>query len=144
MDLSFLIPSKMRRSVLQYFCENADVQVHVRELARQLQTAPQLVYRELINLENWGLLFSFSQGNQRIFTLNTKFACLPAMKELFKAVSEVSNVELTVHQVFDWNKLSKKLDQVKIDPKLAQQLQTKRTQPRAFAEEKMLKKKGLL
>ena len=58
MDLSFLIPSKTRRTVLAYFVANPKATGGVRELAREMGIAPQLAYRELVNLEGWGFLFS--------------------------------------------------------------------------------------
>ncbi|MBL7684951.1 MAG: hypothetical protein JNK65_02820 [Deltaproteobacteria bacterium] len=53
--------------MLQYYVENPEAQVGIRELARELQASPQVAYRELINLENWGFLFSSKRGSQRAF-----------------------------------------------------------------------------
>lgn len=144
MDLSFLIPSKVRRLVLEYFCLNPEAKIHVNALARELKIVPQLVYRELINLENWGMLFSYAQGNQRVYYVNKRFACFVALTDLLRAIQQVNNQEQTVYKVYDWEKLSKKLDQTPVDEALKAGLQTKRTMPRAYIEEKMLKKKGLL
>ncbi len=50
MDLSFLIPSKVRREVLRFFVENPSVEMGVREIARELKFSPQITHRELVNL----------------------------------------------------------------------------------------------
>ena len=62
MDLSFLIPSKVRRKVLAYFVDNPDAQVGIRELARGLKVSPQQAFRELCNLESSGFFFFLKQA----------------------------------------------------------------------------------
>ncbi|HCU23896.1 MAG TPA: hypothetical protein DF383_02675, partial [Deltaproteobacteria bacterium] len=101
MDLSFLIPGKIRRQVLQYFVENPDVQVHIRGLARELGASPQQIYQELLNMEGWGLLFSSSQGNQRVFRVNKKFPLLPPIEDLFRSLKEENSRSYDIVQTFD-------------------------------------------
>jgi hypothetical protein len=144
MDLSFLIPSKIRRRVLEFFVENPELQMGVRELARELQAAPQPVYRELLNLENWGFLFSSRRGNQRAFRLNKKFPFYPPIADLFRRMKEENNREFKVAKVLDWEKLSEEYKKIPVPESLIPGLKAQRTKPRAWAEEKLLKKKGML
>ena len=144
MDLSFLIPSKIRRDVLAYFVENPEAQVYVRELARELKISPQQVYRELLNLESWGLLFSSKRGNQRVFRVNQKFPFYPAITELFRCLDKENNRCLEVVNVLDWEKLSSQYQKIPTPPEIIPGLTTKRRRLRSYDEEKSLKKKGLL
>ena len=140
MDISFLIPSKIRRQVLRYFVENPDVQVHIRQLARELKASPQQTYRELLNLEGWGFLFSSSRGNQRAFRLNKRFYLLPPIQDLFERIQKEEDWEPEVVQTFDFQKRAKQLRKIPIPPELIAGLTSKRTRPRAYAEEKSLER----
>lgn len=144
MDLSFLIPSKVRRAVLQYFVENPEARVYVRELARVLKRSPQVVYRELLNLEGWGFLFSSAQANQRVFRLNPRFPLYPPVSDLYRRLKEENARRSEVIEVLDWEKLRKKYGKIPIPPDLIKGLTAKRVRPRAWAEEKALKRKGML
>lgn len=140
MDLSFLIPSKIRRKVLAYFVENPEAQVYIRELARELKVSPQQAYRELLNLEGWGMLFSSAQGNQRVFRLNKKFPFNPIIKDLFERYKIEQNRKLEVVKTYDFNKEVKRLRKIPVPPELIPGLTSKRKKPRAWAEEKALKR----
>ena len=143
MDLSFLIPSKIRRQVLAFFVQEPDAQVYVRELARELEISPQQVYRELLNLEGWGLLFSSQRGNLRIFRLNKKFTFFPAIKELFEMREKVNKFQTKVVKTYDYNKTTRRLRKIPVPPELIKGLTAKRKKPRAWAEEKTLKKQSI-
>lgn len=140
MDISFLIPSKMRRQVLAYFVENPDVQVHIRELARELKSSPQVVYRELLNLEGWGFLFSSKRGNQRAFRLNQRFFLLPPIQDLFRRINEEKNRKFEIVKTYNLDKEIKRLRKIPVPPELIPGLTSQRTRPRAYAEEKSLAK----
>lgn len=140
MDLSFLIPSKMRRKVLQYFCENPEIKVHVRELARQLEAAPQVVYRELINLENWGMLFAEKQGNQRVYSLNQRFYLLKPIQKLFLLIQEEENREYSIENTYTVKEIVALAKKTKIPESLIAQLQRPRTKPRAYDETILLRR----
>ncbi|MCP5464955.1 MAG: winged helix-turn-helix transcriptional regulator [Deltaproteobacteria bacterium] len=140
MDLSLLIPSDTRRSVLKYFSTNEDAEVYVNELARILELSPQLIYRELIILEEWGYLFSYKRGNQRVFKINDRFVLKDTIKELF----EKSECPLPdISEVFDWSYLKKQYARLTgTDEEKNTHLQ--QNKPRAYQEEKIMKDKGLL
>ncbi|MCC7343510.1 MAG: hypothetical protein IT573_01130 [Deltaproteobacteria bacterium] len=140
MDLSFLIPSKMRRQVLAYFVANPETQVGIRELARELKAPPQAVYRELLNMEGWGFLFSSKRGNQRAFRLNRRFFLLPPIQELFRRLDEEKNRKFTIVKTYNLEKEVKRLRKIPVPPELIPGLTSKRRRPRAYAEEKSLAK----
>ena len=130
MDLSFFIPSKMRRKVLFYFVDDPDSQVYVRELARELKSAPQVVYRELINLENWGFLFSSAQGNQRVFRLNKKFIFYPAIDEIFKLYEIVHTRKVEIIKTYKYEDLVKSIEKIPIPKELEKELKKAPAVPR--------------
>jgi DNA-binding transcriptional regulator YhcF (GntR family) len=144
MDLSFLIPSKIRRAVLAYFVENPDAQVGIRELARELKVSPQLTYRELTNLESWGFLFSSKRGNQRAFRLNQHFPFYPPIRELFARYREEQNRRYDVIKTYDMKELVREIQKVPFPKELIPGLTQPRRKPRSYAEEKTLKRFGQL
>ncbi|MBU1917335.1 MAG: hypothetical protein ABII18_06240 [bacterium] len=139
MDLSFLIPSKSRRCILSFFSNEPTAQVYVHELAKELSMPAQLIYRELINLESWGFLFSFKRGNQRVFQINNKFPLKSAVISLFQ---KQIYPEVEIEQVFQWKTLKQKYNKIP-HPPLKENVR-KQIKPRAFDEEKAMRKKGLL
>ena len=144
MDLSFLIPSKVRRAVLAYFVDNPEAKICIRELARELKLPPQQVYRELLNLEGWGLLFSSKQANQRVFRLNGKFPLYPSVCELFRQYRIEHNRTYKIHKVYNLDDIAGRYENIPVPAELIPGLTAKRKKPRAFAEEKILRKKGML
>lgn len=144
MDLSFLIPSKTRRTVLDYFVKNPDAQVGVRELARGVSLPPQLLHRELTNLESWGFLFSSKVGTTRAFRRNKKFVFNEMIDGIFNKYQELRDNKTEVIQVLDWNKLRKKYQKIPIPEEWIAELKSKRTRPRSYDEEKSLHAKGML
>ncbi len=140
MDLSFLIPSKIRRGVLAYFVGDPEAQVYVRELARELKCSPNQAYRELLNLEGWGMLFSSSRGNQRVFRLNKKFRYFKPICEIFELWDFEKSFEPKIIKTIDYQKMVKRLRKIPVPPELIPGLTSKRKKPRAWAEEKSLKK----
>lgn len=144
MDLSLLIPSKIRRQVLEYFVFNPRAQIHVNGLARVLKAAPQPVYRELINLENWGLLKSFKRGNQRAFYLNQRFVFLEPIEEIFRRREKILSRPPMVTKIYDWQDLARQYDAVAVPAALSRDLERRRQKPRSYEEEILLGKKDLL
>jgi hypothetical protein len=138
MDLSFLIPSKIRRRVLEFWVENPEAQVGIRELSRDMKLSPQQVYRELLNLENWGFLFSSRRGTQRAFRLNKKFPFYPAVSELFRRLKEENSRELKIVKTYNLKEMVRRYRKIPVPPELIPGLTAKRTKPRAWDEEKIL------
>jgi len=144
MDLSFLIPSKVRREVLRFFVENPSAEMGVRELARELKLSPQVTHRELVNLENWGFLFSSKRGNSRAFRVNEKFALYGSIQSLYRAYQAEQNRQYEVLNVLNWDEMQKEYAQIPVPQKLLAGLQAKRTKPRAYMENKIMKRKNML
>lgn len=144
MDLSFLIPSKVRRHVLAYFVDNPDAQAGIREFARELAISPQEAFRELTNLESWGFLFSSKRGNQRAFRLNQRFRFYPPIQDLFTRFKEEQNRRYEVNEVYKMEELVKKIRKIPTPPEMIPKLTEKRRKPRSYDEEKILKRFGQL
>jgi hypothetical protein len=144
MDLSFLIPSKVRRLVLDYFVRNPDAEVGIRELARELKISPQQAFRELCNLESWGMLFSSRRGTERAFRLNQRFPLYASIEDIFRKWRAANENRPSVDRTLDWRKLSAAYDKIPVPPELIPGLTAKRRKPRAYAEEKIMKRKGML
>lgn len=144
MDLSFLIPSKVRRQLLQFFVENPSIEMGGREIAREVNLSPQITHRELVNLENWGFLFSSKKGNSRAFRVNQKFPLYPIIQQLYKTYKAEQERTYEVVNVLNWNDMKKEYSKIKIPKQLIAGLQAKRTKPRAFMESKIMKRKNML
>lgn len=140
MDLSFLIPSKVRRVVLDYFVKYPEAQVGIRELARELKLSPQVTYRELVNLEGWGFLFSSKRGNQRAFRLNRKFPIYSPIRDLFLRDKEERERNYEIVKTYNAAEMFKRLRRIPVPAELIPGLTAKRTKPRSFVEEKMLER----
>lgn len=140
MDLSFLIPSKVRRIVLEYFVKNPETELHMSALARELSLSPQLVYRELINMENWGFLFSSKRGNQRVCRLNKKFIFYPMIRGLIQMHTREKNRTYKINNTFKLNDMANRLKKIPVPPELIPGLLAKETKPRAFDEQKILER----
>lgn len=140
MDLSFLIPSKVRRQVLFYFVDNPDAQVGIRELSRELKISPQQIFRELCNLESWGMLFSSRRGTERAFRLNQKFRLYPPLRDLLTKYREEQNRKYEVNKVYKMNDLVRDIQKTPIPPEMLPRLMEKRKKPRSYEEEKILKR----
>jgi DNA-binding transcriptional ArsR family regulator len=144
MDLSFLIPSKVRRLVIAYYVDYPDTVAGVRELAREIKVSPQLAYRELTNLESLGLLLSSRRGNQRAYRLNKRFPLYSPLQDLFTKWKEANEDRPTVNRTLSWETLSSQYQKIAVPPELVPGLTSKRTKPRAYLEEKIMKRKGML
>lgn len=142
MDLSFLIPSKMRRRLLDYFTIDPDAQVYVNELARELKAAPQPVYRELINLENWGFLFSSKRGNQRVFRVNKRFIFFKPIAEMLENYRKERGRTYTVAAVYDLKSMIREQKNKPVPESLKAGLLKPRRRPRSYDEEILLNGKS--
>lgn len=139
MDLSFLIPSKVRREVLRFFIENPQTEMGVREIARQLGLSPQVTHRELVNLENWGFLFSSKRGNSRAFRVNQSFPLCPALKQIFEMEKNDRAQSYETNQVQDLEKMIARVSKAPVPSSLKLKMgKSKRTKPRAWTENKIL------
>lgn len=143
MSFSFLVTSKTRRLVIEFFCLSPTQKIHGGELARTIKLAPQLVHQELLHLEEWGFLVSSKQGNQRVFRLNKKFPYIKPLQDLLKVDKSLA-LPQTIHKTYNWQTLHKNYSKISVPKQLHQSLQTPSAKPRAYDEEILMKRKGLL
>lgn len=81
--LKSLFISKVRVSILRTYLLDMKASFHIRRLVRELDEEINAVRRELMNLEEAGILKSKKDGNKLVYTVNTKCAVLPELRGLF-------------------------------------------------------------
>lgn len=128
--------------VLEYFILNPDDELGIRELARKLELAPQLVYRELINMENWGLLFSSKRGNQRAYRVNKRFALLSGLTDMSLSIRKTNERTYKIDKIYNLKNTARRLKSIPVPPQLIPDLKSPRKKPRAYDETFLLNKKG--
>ncbi|MCC7290080.1 hypothetical protein IT417_02415 [bacterium] len=87
--LKNILISKVRIKVLEQFFFNPTQQYHVRGLVRILDEEINAIRRELLNLEDAGLLKSQKQNNKILFTLNPNNQMLEDLRTLVIKSSEL-------------------------------------------------------
>ena len=81
--LKKLFISKVRLSILRIYLYDLKASYHVRGLVRELDEEINAVRRELINLEDAGILKSRKEGNKLVYSVNTKSPILHDLRSLF-------------------------------------------------------------
>lgn len=81
--LKSLFISKVRVSILETYLLDMKASFHIRELVRVLDEEINAVRRELMNLEEAGILKSRKDGNKLVYTINSKCPILPELRSLF-------------------------------------------------------------
>jgi len=85
--LSELLFKRYRRRVLELLLLHPDQRYHVREIARQTDTAPGTVHKELARLSEAGLLQKDTVGNQVIYQANPDCPILQELTSIFEKIS---------------------------------------------------------
>lgn len=82
--LEQLFGSKTRFSLLKLFCRDAERQYFMRELARLADNQLNAVRREVVNLENVGIIreITGSDTKKRFYKLNTNFILINELSSL--------------------------------------------------------------
>lgn len=80
--LELLLPSKVRRKLLELFLTNPETAFYIREIERRTQEDFQAVRRELERLEITGLLQSRREANLKYYQLNRSFALVPELSSI--------------------------------------------------------------
>ncbi|MBU2541235.1 MAG: nucleotidyltransferase domain-containing protein [Candidatus Omnitrophica bacterium] len=88
--LKALISSKIRRLILKVFLTNPENKYYVRQLSKLISVSVGSLHRELINLENEGILISNYLGNLRQFYVNKEH---PLYKEIKQIISKTEGIE---------------------------------------------------
>jgi DNA-binding transcriptional regulator YhcF (GntR family) len=96
--LSSLFGSPARVKILNTFLRQPDEQYYLRQLARDLELQVNSVRRELINLEELGLILLAEHSTEtkakekKYYTVNKNFVIFPELKALF-AKSQILNIQ---------------------------------------------------
>lgn len=97
--LSSLFGSPARVKILNAFLSQPDEQYYLRQLARDLELQVNSVRRELINLEELGLILPAEHSTEnpkakekKYYTISKTFIIFPELKALF-AKSQILNVQ---------------------------------------------------
>jgi predicted nucleotidyltransferase len=77
--LEKLFTSKTRSKIITIFLLHPQKEMYIREITKKLQVNINAVRRELINLEEIGLLKSRETGNLKYYAVNTKFYLYPEL-----------------------------------------------------------------
>lgn len=88
--LSALISSGTRRKILTQFLSHPDEKYYVRQLAVILGVSVGTIHRELIRLQDSGILNSDNVGNLRFFSVNK---ASPVFKELKQIIFKTEGVQ---------------------------------------------------
>ena len=87
-----LFPNQYRRKVLALLLMQPEQKVHLRELARQTQTAPGTLKKELDALGHVGLLTSERVGNQVQFQANQGHPVFAELQALIRKTTGLADV----------------------------------------------------
>jgi len=96
--LERLFSSRVRVRLMTLFLLNPDVPSHVRELSRQVDANYSAIWKELINLEQVGLLISETMMNRKVYRLNTSY---PLLSELRSIILKTVGAGDLVRQALD-------------------------------------------
>lgn len=81
--LKNLFISKVRISILNSYMSDLSASFHVRGLVRELDEEINAIRRELINLENAGILKSKKDGNKKVYKVDTTCPILWELRSMF-------------------------------------------------------------
>jgi predicted nucleotidyltransferase len=82
MMLERLFSSRVRVELMTLFLLHPDVGYYARELSRLVDANYSAIWKELINLEQVGLLLSESMVGRKVYRLNTGFPILPELRSI--------------------------------------------------------------
>jgi len=80
--LESLISSKIKRAILNKFLTNPEEKYYVRQLAIIINASVGTIHRELVKLEESGILISEKLGNLRFFCINKRNPLYKELKEM--------------------------------------------------------------
>lgn len=102
--LEYFISSGAKRKILVYLIRHPDEEYHLRGLSRKMGEPAPVVKRELDRLDQFGLIVSWTQGNQRRFRVNRNFLLWPELESLVEK-SQTPSVPPKVCTTFTLKKM---------------------------------------
>jgi len=94
--LKNLFISKVRVRILEQYMLDLNAAFHVRGLVRVLDEEINAVRRELLNLQEAGLLYSKKDGNKLVYRINKKCPIIPELRSMFYKESSMGKSILKV------------------------------------------------
>ena len=94
--LKNLFISKVRIRILEQYMLDINASFHVRGLVRILNEEINAVRRELLNLQDAGLLYSKKDGNKLVYRINKKCPILQELRGMFYKESNIGKAILKV------------------------------------------------
>ncbi len=79
--LETLVPSRIRRTLLEYILAYPDQRFYLRGLAKELNLSVSPVRRELKRLEELGMLAAHEEGNLRVYVVNQRCPLFLQLKQ---------------------------------------------------------------
>lgn len=80
--LKALITSKVKRKLLALFFSNPEDEFYIRQLSRKLAEETNAIRRELLMLENAGILTSRTEGNLKLYKVNRNSPVFNELKSI--------------------------------------------------------------
>ena len=90
--LQRLLTSKTRVKLLTLFMMNPDKEMYIREISRTIEENINAVRRELLNLEDIGLLTSDLKGNTKYYVVNKNMPIYNELKSIILKTEAVAKV----------------------------------------------------
>ena len=78
-----IITSRTRAKLLEFFLSHPHLEIHLREISRQIGANINSTRRELNHLEDISLLESRMDGNQKYFKFNIEHPIYPDLKSIY-------------------------------------------------------------
>lgn len=90
--LEALFSSRVRVKLLTFFLMNPDVRVHARAMVSRVGVHYNAVWKELLHLEEAGVLLSEPLANTKLYRLNPQYPILPELRAIVLKTTGLGNV----------------------------------------------------
>lgn len=90
--LEALFSSRVRVQLLTFFLMNPGANVHARALVQKLGVHYNAVWKELLHLEQAGVLLSETRGKTKLYRLNPQYPILPELRAIVLKTTGLGDV----------------------------------------------------
>ena len=90
--LEALFSSRVRVKLLTFFLMNPDARVHARAMVPRVGVHYNAVWKELLHLEQAGVLMSETLGKTKLYHLNPQYPILPELRAIVLKTTGLGNV----------------------------------------------------